>query len=191
MTEEKIRVFCALELSEEIRCAAMEHKRALQESCPGSPAKWERSEKMHLTLKFIGYMERSNVYDLERAIQETVSTISSFEIEVGGTGIFPPHGSPRVLWIGIKDESGSLGILQQRLEENCALAGFPREERQFKPHLTIARLKPEAKLKRLATIHKNTDFSPIKCRIESVLVIQSQLSPTGSHYTELSRHPLS
>jgi 2'-5' RNA ligase len=81
--------------------------------------------------------------------------------------------------------------LQRSLEDACAAARFPREPRPFKPHLTIARLRSPQGARELAAAHRETHFEPRSFNVSELVVMHSELGPSGSRYTPASRHPLS
>jgi 2'-5' RNA ligase len=74
------------------------------------------------------------------------------------------------------------------LEEECAKEGFDREERAFRPHLTIARLRKPEGAKRLADAHLKQEFKPARIDLTELIVFRSELSSKGSTYTAISRH---
>lgn len=188
---ESWRVFCAVGLPENVRAAAAANSSRLREAFPRVRASWERPEKMHLTLKFLGEVEPARVEELSRAAERAAGAVAPFELTVGGPGAFPPHGPPRVLWLGVEDEGGGLARLHQFLEDECAAAGFPREARTFRPHLTLARLREPRDARPLADAHRAATFSPKNFAAGEILVIRSELGPAGSRYTTLSKHQLS
>jgi 2'-5' RNA ligase len=168
----------------------MRHINRLRELVPHAQASWSREENIHLTLKFLGELQTSRLSNLSNAAAQTVVDFKPFEITLEETGVFPKHGRPRVLWIGVKDESGKLAELQARLEEACVRQGFAREERPFRPHLTIARLrKPQGALT-LAAAHKEMYFETAVVRVAELLVLRSEPSSLESRYTVISRHRL-
>lgn len=185
---EKLRLFFAVELPEEVRARAAEHAARLRQSFPDVRAGWERPEKMHVTLKFLGDVEAPRVSSLQRAAEAATRGLSSFTLTVEGAGSFPPRGAPRVLWLGLRDDSGGLARLQSRLEQECEREGFPRETRPFKPHLTLARLRTPQGARELAAAHGETPFGPLDFNVTDLILIRSQLGPGGSRYTPLSRH---
>jgi RNA 2',3'-cyclic 3'-phosphodiesterase len=187
---ESWRLFCALALPEEVRTAAATHAARMREAFPRVRASWERPEKMHLTLKFVGEVERARAAELSTAAARSAGTTASFVLSVGGTGTFPPHGPPRVLWLGVEDASGGLALLHRRLEDECVAAGFPREARPFNPHLTLARVRAPRDARDLAAAHRETHFAPQTFTISELLVIRSELGPGGSRYTTVSQHQL-
>jgi 2'-5' RNA ligase len=184
--DESIRVFCAVELTAEIRAAVAAHAARLRREFADARASWARPEGLHVTLKFIGEVEAARVEALSRAAGAAVEEFKPFQLTIAESGTFPPRGAARVLWVGVRDESGQLSQLQSRLERECESAGFTREPRAFKPHLTVARLRAPSHA--LSEAHRHATFGPYHFQVSELLVIRSQLGPGGSRYTLLSRH---
>jgi 2'-5' RNA ligase len=93
-----------------------------------------------------------------------------------------------VLWLGAEDASGRLAQLYERLEAECAAAGFAREPRPFHAHLTLARIRTvNAAARRLAREHAALEFAPAPFPVNELLVMRSDLGPGGSQYTVLAR----
>ena len=185
---ERWRVFCAVALPEEVRDRAATHIQTLREAAPKARASWPRVESLHITLKFLGELEAARVNSLSQAARRAAKDFQNFELAIEGAGAFPPRGMPRVLWLGVKDDSGKLTMLQQRLEEECAAAGFARETRPFHPHLTIARLRAPANSQNLAALHQEIGFERAAFNVSELLVMRSELGPGGSRFTEISQH---
>ena len=184
------RVFCAIELPEALRSRVGEHTHRLREAFPQVRASWERPEKIHITLKFLGDVEVSRVEELSRAAGRAAAHVEPFELTIAGPGAFPPHGPPRVLWLGIEDASGQLSSLHRSLEDECAAAGFQRDSRPFKPHLTLARIRTPHSARELAAAHRASSFEPQRFNVSELVLMRSELGPSGSRYTPLSRYPL-
>jgi 2'-5' RNA ligase len=185
-----LRVFFAVELPALIRARAGEHIADLRRLMPDVRAGWERPEKLHLTLKFIGEIEQPRIVDLMGAALRAAQSVLPFDLSIEGAGSFPPRGIPRILWLGIADDSGALARLQRHLEDECAGEGFPPEARPFHPHITIARLRRPEGARRLAALHQEKGFAPADFSVNDLVLIRSEPGPTGSRYTELSRHSL-
>ncbi|MDT5121576.1 MAG: 2,3-cyclic 3-phosphodiesterase [Acidobacteriota bacterium] len=181
------RVFCAVELPVEIRERATAHARHLRASVTNSHASWPRAENLHLTLKFLGEIAQSSVEALSLAADRAAQKSEPFKLIIEGAGSFPPRGAPRVLWLGVVDSSGALAQLQSHLEEECASAGFKREERPFRPHLTLARIRSPQGARALAKLHQETGFEAIGFSVTELVMMRSELGAGGSHYTEISR----
>src|SRR5215217_2569829 len=135
------RIFCAAELPDRVRARLEEHIQRLRKDVSDVTASWSRVENIHLTLKFFGNVDVNKLPAISAAASRTVEEFSSNQISVGNTGVFPRPSRPQVLWIGINDPSGKLSALQKRFEDECATEGFAKEDRAFRPHLTIARLR--------------------------------------------------
>jgi len=184
------RIFCAIELTQTTRHLVLAHIARLKEKVPHAKASWARDANLHLTLKFLGEIPAASVTDFSNAVSLAVRRVRPFAINLEQTGVFPPHGRSRVLWIGINDPSTHLAELHAHLEEEAAQTGFAKETRAFHPHLTIARLRQADNARALANAHKQMEFEPLKINVAELLVIRSELRSEGSKYTVVSRHPL-
>ena len=184
------RVFCAIELPNTARELLLRRIAHLKEAVPDAKASWSRDGNLHLTLKFLGEIRQTSVPDFSAAASRAVAGLAPFSIRLEQVGVFPKHGQPRVLWIGINDFSGKLGELHARLEDESANAGFAKDERPFHPHLTLARLRQPRHARTLAAAHHQLEFEPAEIAVSELLVIRSELSSGGSKYTVISRHAL-
>ena len=184
------RVFSAVELPDFTRAQLRDHIERLRRDVPEVAASWSRVESIHLTLKFFGHVPVDRVATISAAAARAVRDLGPFEIRVGGTGVFPRPSRPQVLWIGVDDSTGKLLSLQQRFDEECARLGFGKEDRAFKPHLTIARIRKPEGSKHLADAHLRIQFKPVEINVTQLIVFRSELSPKGSKYTPVSRHEL-
>jgi len=189
MRSQQVRVFCAIDLPNNVRELSLQHIARLRDEVPQTRASWSR-DNVHLTLKFLGEIPQSRVESLSQAASRSVADLSPFTILVEETGAFPQHGPPRVLWVGITDASGALAELHARLERECATRGFAKEERPFHPHLTLARLRSPKGARTLVTAHKGLGFEPTEVTVSELLVMRSELSNEGSKYSVISKHPL-
>jgi 2'-5' RNA ligase len=186
MMAEVWRVFCAVELPVEVRARLEDHVSRLRKEVLDAAASWSRVENIHLTLKFFGDVEVKRIPRISEAAARAVKGFSTFQIGVGGTGVFPRASRAQVLWIGISDPSGQLTALQEKLENECAAEGFPKEDRAYRPHLTIARLRKPEGARQLADTHLQMKFERIDVELKELVVFRSELSPKGSKYTVIS-----
>jgi 2'-5' RNA ligase len=184
------RVFSAIELPQETRELVLQYSSRLREQVPKARASWARDTNLHLTLKFLGEIPQPSVADFSKAASQVVAGVQPFSIRLEQTGVFPMHGQPRVLWIGVNDFSGALAELHIRLETESARARFATEVRSFQPHLTIARLRNPEGARALAAAHQQAEFHPVEIAVSELVVIRSELSTAGPKYTVISRHPL-
>lgn len=190
--QEMLRLFAAVELTDEARRAAAAHAARLRAKLPpGVKVGWEREEKLHLTLKFFGGVGPELVGPLADALSRSAAGIRPFDLILEGPGVFPTPARPSVLWLGLSDPSGELASLHTRLEDECASLGFPRERRPFRPHVTLARVRFASRETRsLACQHTELAFKPAAFKVSEIILVSSQLGPGGSIHTPLSRHSL-
>ena len=171
------RVFCAVELPDEVRAQLQDHITRLRKAIPDVAASWSRVENIHLTVKFYGNIAIDRIEATSAAIDGVVKGVAPFEITVGKTGSF----RTQVLWIGVSDPSGTLTTLHQRLGS---------EDRAYKPHLTVARIRRPEGAKRLVDVHRQMQFENISAQVKEIILFRSELSPKGSKYTAISKHGL-
>jgi RNA 2',3'-cyclic 3'-phosphodiesterase len=148
------------------------------------------ASNLHITLKFLGDIEETSVKELEAAIRASSEGIAPFEVEVFGSGVFPPKGSARVVWAGLKGAEPLAGI-SARLEKALEPLGFAPEGRGFKPHLTLARVKNPSvstAARSIATAYETTKFG-VK-GVAEVLLKRSVLRPQGPEYSTVVSVPL-
>jgi RNA 2',3'-cyclic 3'-phosphodiesterase len=185
------RVFCAVELSDDVRSRLQRHIEQLRKEVPDAAASWSRVENIHLTLKFLGNVGVERIAAISAAASRAVKGFAPFEIGVGTTGVFPKPSRAQVLWVGVSDPSGKLLKLQQKLESECTAEGLAKEDRAYRPHLTIARLRKPDGARQLADAHLKMEFEPAEIELNELIVFRSELSSKGSRYTPISRHPWS
>lgn len=144
---------------------------------------WTRPSNIHLTLKFLGDVEVSRIRRVGDAVERAATGITPFEVEVGGVGCFPSSRSPRALWVGLSVLPEPLKQLYAGIEDELAGEGFPREKRKFSPHLTIGRIRSPHNSAVLAEELLATGFTSERYKATEVIVMRSDLKPTGSLYT--------
>lgn len=140
-------------------------------------------DHLHLTLKFLGDTEEGLVPEIVSAMREASAGIAPFSVQVKGTGAFPTLGRPNVLWVGL--EGGEpLGRMARSLNENLADLGFPREERAWSPHVTLARVRGRRDLDRAQDlVRRHGDDLFAEVRIDEVRLKKSVLRPQGPEYS--------
>ena len=182
------RTFVAIELSREIRDRLHEHATRIRETVTEASASWSRPENIHLTLKFLGNVPTKNLSLISDAASRIAKDNPCFQVGIGGTGVFPKPSRAQVLWIGVDDPSGRLSELQARLEDEL---DFNKEDRAYRPHLTIARIRRPEGARRLAETHLQLSFKQTQLTVKEFVIFRSELSSKGARYTALSRHELS
>jgi 2'-5' RNA ligase len=184
-----MRTFIAIDLDDQLK----KNLEALIDGLRpnGKNVRWVRSEAMHLTLKFLGEIPEENVAKIESALVGVAKKHRPFTLKLRGTGVFPPgRRDPRVVWVGVEGDS-SLKELQEAIESAMEKLGFAREKRDFRPHLTLGRVKFPSRLESLLADlekHKETTFGEMQVR--RVTFFRSTLRPSGAEYSVLSELPL-
>lgn len=144
-----------------------------------------RSEGMHVTLKFLGDIEEGSVDEIVGLLRRSVSGFTPFEVKAAGAGAFPNLRNPRVFWVGLED-GGFLSRIAGSVDESLSTLGFPRENRPFTPHVTIARVKSSFGVEKAIGIlreFEKTQFG--NCLVKDIRLKKSTLTPTGSIYEDL------
>jgi 2'-5' RNA ligase len=144
---------------------------------------WTKPSNIHLTLKFLGGVQASRIERVHKAVERAAVGMSPFEIEVGGAGCFPSARNPRVPWVGLSQIPEPLKQLSGNLEDELERLGFAREKRKFSPHLTIGRLREPKNAQLVAEKLTGEGFDPEPFLATEVIVMRSDLKPTGSIYT--------
>jgi len=183
-SHDTIRTFIAIETPESIKSRIAR----LQEQLRRIEAKvsWTKPANVHLTLKFLGYVEASRIASVSEAVARAANGIAPFELEVGGAGCFPSPRNPRVLYVGLPDLAEPLKALHSNVENELGREGFPKEKRRFSPHLTIGRLRTSQNASTLAEALQATGFENKTFVVREIIVMRSDLKPTGSIYTPQS-----
>ena len=184
------RVFCAIAIPDAVRQQIRDHVNSLVRSFPDVKASWTNADNIHLTIKFLGNIAIGRVHSITDSAAAATNELKAFDVEIGSCGVFPGRSRPKVLWIGISDPSGGLSQLQKRLEIECEKRGFPKEDRPFRPHLTIARLRGGNDTRTLVEAHLATKFPVQIVTVNELTVFRSDLSSHGSKYTAISKHTI-
>lgn len=177
-----MRLFVALDLSDAVRAKIAKFCDALRVEFP--PARWARSEGIHVTLKFIGEVPEESVARIEDALS-AVRSDAPVEMNFRGTGFFPDERRPRVFWIGI-DAAPDLAEIAAQIETQLEPLGVARESREFKPHLTLARISESRGIEKLReALRRNgpADFGAV--RTNEMYLYRSELGRDGAKYTKL------
>jgi 2'-5' RNA ligase len=176
-----VRAFVALELDARLREAMGELQSRLRPRLGG--IRLLRPEGVHLTLRFFGDTTPRQVDTMRPILAAAASACPPAEVPVSGLGMFPERGSPRVLWLGL-DVPASIHELQSSCERAALAAGFEKEERQFKAHLTLGRWRDRAPRPELPAADLGTT------RLDTLVLFKSDLRPGGAVYTPLERFAL-
>lgn len=179
-----MRVFIAVELPDEIRKNIVELINELKEV--GSDVKWLEEKNLHITLKFLGWVEDRKINDVIELTAKAVAGTGSFKAKFEGLGTFPPGKTPRVVWAGVSEGAEKMKKLADSLEETLSNAGYRSEEREFNSHVTIGRVKEKKgvdKLREKLGDYKDPKFG--ETIVDHINIMKSTLTPKGPIYEKV------
>lgn len=183
------RIFISIDIPESIKNKLADFKDQLAEF--NLPVRWAKKENIHLTIVFLGEVKEEKLERIKEICQKIVPKYPSFILKIKEFGWFP-NENPRILWLGLKDESVLLN-LQKELTLGFKKAGFKIEDREFSPHLTIGRTK--TRIRDFSQVKKSIDQFLVNAklgefRIGLVKVVKSKLTPEGPIYKIIQKFPL-
>jgi len=183
--QERIRAFIAIPIPGEVKAQALDIQTQFRKA--GLRLRWVKPHGMHLTLKFLGDIDRAQVAAIETALQTAAGTSPPLKLAAQGIGVFPAPKKARVLWIGVAGDTSALHAIHGRLENALEPLGFKPEKRRFSAHLTLARAKgrldPIQLVGGMETIGR---FEPVWFEAREVALFRSDLKPDGAVYTKLA-----
>ncbi len=172
------RLFVAIRPTEELR------ERLLDLMEGTLDLRWQDDEQLHLTLRFIGEVERPAAEDLAAALSRV--RFERFSIALAGVGRFDQRHRG-ALWAGVRPKA-PLKALAAKVERACQSAGLEPERRAFHPHITLARWKGAPKLDAFLDRHANLASDPWEVR--EFILYESRLGRDGAHYEAVANYPL-
>ena len=150
---------------------------------PLAPIRWCRREQFHITLKFLGEVEHRVIEQVNDAL-EPVKYFREFTVELEHVGAFPNLNRPKVLWLGGEKGSHELGKLARMVNDVLyERVGLERDSKNFRAHMTLARLKdeslPEVLVRRLGEVPR------VVWECGEMVLMRSVLTPRGAVYSQL------
>ena len=190
--DERLRLFVAIDLPEDVREALRRLQTDLcRDDLPG--LRWTRPEGVHLTLKFLGETPATSLAAIEGALARAVRGVPAFRLALGAPGTFGGRRGPRVLWVDLEGELQPLQQLQSAVERELAAAGFAPEEREFSPHLTLARVPQPPRpglAERVARALEAVAAPRGEFEATELVLMRSRLQPGGAVYSRVATFSL-
>jgi 2'-5' RNA ligase len=177
------RVFAAIDISEQARQEAKEYIARHRSEFADIPIRWERPEKLHITVKFAGSLDETELAQFMEQVKSAANAVGPFRIKIAGTGAFVKRRGPGVLWLDVKQL-----VDVDPLAKIAVMLGH--EGRPFHPHVTIGRIRDAKKAEELIQRHKAGQFESDIFDVNEIVIYESKLLPSGSKYTLLSRFSL-
>lgn len=181
-----MRAFVAIDLPEDLRTLLRQKEANFRALCPD--ARWTQPAGIHLTLKFLGNISDARTKDVNDALM-ALGSFDHFMVRMAGFGFFPDARRPRVFWAGI-DAPPGLAELAGRIEDAMERLGFAREQRDFNPHLTLARFKtPRPQHALEEALQREPKGALSEFEVSDFFLFESKLTPQGAQYRKIARFP--
>jgi 2'-5' RNA ligase len=178
------RAFIAIDVNEEVRRKLVEAQRKL--AATGAQLKLVEPENIHITIKFLGDVPDGRLSEIIDAVRRAVANIPQFEMEVQGVGAFPNLRYMRVIWAGVSNGRERIIAVQKNVDRELQRLGF-QPERDFVPHLTLARIKSALQKDRLIELIENMSTEEFgRTQARSIELKQSTLTSKGPIYSTLA-----
>ncbi len=183
-----VRAFVAVNLSIEATQAVAEVQKRFRAEVSSLPMKisWVPAANLHVTIKFLGSIDRELGDGVLSALKPAVSELDSFTVKVGRVGAFPSADRPRILWVGLEDPNKKLTELYAVVENALGELGFKKENRLFHPHVTIGRVR-HGKEDIASILEGLTGETKEESRIAGLTLYESRLHRTGAEYRAMGR----
>jgi 2'-5' RNA ligase len=175
------RLFAAIRPPEFIRDLLID---AMDES---ADFRWQDDGQLHLTLRFVGEVERPVADDLADALGRIVAP--KFGLRINGTGRFEQRNSG-TLWAGVEPKA-PLAALAAKIERACQSARLEPERRAFHPHITLARWEGRRTREVQGFLERTRGLASEPWQVDEFILYESRLSRHGAHYEEVESYPLS
>lgn len=173
------RLFIALPVPDRVGQALLDTQEGI------SGARWQDAENFHITLRFVGEVDRHTTADLETALESV--DFAPFPLAIAGVGHFAGKHRANAIWARI-EPSPALDELQMRVEMACRRAGLAPQTRRFVPHVTLARLNAgSGPIDAWLQAHGTLALGP--WTVDHFALFESNLTPNGPIYCELARFP--
>jgi RNA 2',3'-cyclic 3'-phosphodiesterase len=188
--DKNIRAFLAVVPPEDILQAMSALQEKFKNEINGRIS-WTKPQSQHLTLKFFGDISPEDVKNISTAAQNQIAEVPALNLKVEKIGVFPDVRRPRVIWCGVAGDVQKLTELQKQLDNDFAGIGFPKEDRPFRAHLTLGRIKDAHGLTGISeALDKHSDFAAGDFSCKGLILFQSKLTSQGALYSKLAEFAL-
>ena len=179
-----VRTFVAVLIDQDQRARVAHVQDRAKKLAPD--VKWVAPENFHVTLKFLGSVREDTLPSVYASVDEAVRGFGEFEVSLSGIGAFPDARRARVVWVGIGSGRDRLQQLATRVEKSLTDLGFEKDDKGFRAHITIGRVKTSRFLDDLARGITEIDAHDMGTqKVTSVAVMRSDLRREGPVYTPL------
>ena len=177
------RLFVALDIPGDIKDQIISIRNNLYQNSEN--IKWEKREKYHFTIKFLGDVEESKNEEIINTLTDQLKYQKKIYCEFDKFGFFFKSGQPKILWLGLKFNK-ELKSLAEQIDTTLLNLGFQKEKRQFKPHLTILRIRGYENISGIMKF-KDYPLSKLSFICDQITLIKSILKPDSSVYYNIEK----
>lgn len=182
-----MRSFIALEFEDELKKNLVNIQNKIKEnSLKGT---WTHEDNFHLTLKFLGEIDENSTIDIDKVLEKTCKNHSPINLTFSDLGYFKGERDLRVLWLGTKGDLDKVNALYEEIENEMYYLGFQKENRAFKPHITLGRRvvlnKDFSKIKDIISEDLNYDFT-----LKKITLMKSEEIMKKRVYTPIKTYNL-
>ena len=184
------RTFIAIEMPVKVIALIASHVERLKGLVPRG-VKWVDPQTCHLTLAFLGNVPNDRLPSLSRIVDAVAANSPPLRLRTGLLGAFPSPTRPRVLWLGLEGDTQLLAVIQLRLQDALETDGSSREQRSFKPHITLGRARGKGLIPLPETALNGQAEGALAFEVRDIVLMSSILTPSGPIHTRLHGAPLS
>lgn len=186
--DERWRCFVAATLADPARAAVSAYLDQLRATTVG--VTWTRPDNLHLTFQFLGNVAAARVPSLTERLRAGLAAVAAFEMQVEGIGAFPSVSRPQVLWVGLT--SPAILPLAGTVQRLCDAEGFPPEQRAFRPHVTLGRVRTRSRRDApdLGFLARDGERRFDTAPVGEVVLYRSRLGAGGARHSPLAVFPL-
>ncbi len=188
-----MRLFIAILIPPDLLEPLSRLQAQLKAQLPDPAIRWVAPENLHFTLLFLGEQPEARLHEIEQAMRVAAQQSPPFEVSIGGLGVFPNWRRPTVLWVGAQAGAEPMSKVAAILEQQ--LVG--KADKPFHAHVTLARIKSDRRPSASRTPNR---LQKVVAQLQPASIgqftathlslMQSELHPSGSRYTELRTIPL-
>ena len=184
------RTFIAIEMPAKVKDLIASHVERLKGLVPRG-VKWVDPQTTHLTLAFLGNLPNERLSALSRIVDAVAADSPPLRLRTGLLGAFPSPTRPRVVWLGLEGDTQLLAVTQHRLQDALETDGFPREQRTFKPHITLGRARGNGFIPLPEPALNDQAKGTLVFEVRDIVLMSSILTPSGPIHTPLDSALLS
>jgi len=176
-----VRTFVALNLTDAARSGLHAALAPLRET--SLPLRWLDPTTLHVTIRFLGETAADSVPRIEEVLRSAAQRRTPIDLRISGVGAFPSLRRANIVWVGVAADE-QLSALYRELEPALSRLGFPREQRPFRPHITVGRVRGSARPPDIERVAGRVQCEAVE-QVQTVDLMRSWPGPEGSRYETL------